>query len=70
MNESQYNRTLFVYVLNDVVKCFSADEIRGIEPAMLDIGWKHTATIDPARWIEALCNGYYNDKKMIEELRK
>ena len=68
MNETQYNRTLFVYVLNDVVKCFSADELLGMKPAMLDIGWKHTATLEPAVWIEHLMNNPAERAKQIESL--
>ena len=62
-------RLLFVYALNGVVKCFSADEIRPLESAMLDIGWKHTATIDPARWIEAMANGTTDPSDMLDELQ-
>jgi hypothetical protein len=71
MNKNQtcvYNRMLFIYALNGVVKCFSADEIRPLESAMLDIGWKHTATIDPARWIEAMANENTDPSEMLNEL--
>lgn len=64
-----FGRLLFVYALNGVVKCFSADEIRPLESAMLDIGWKHTATIDPARWIEAIANGTTDPSDMLDELQ-
>lgn len=64
-----FGRLLFVYALNGVVKCFSADEIRPMESAMLDIGWKHTATIDPARWIEAMANGNTEPSDMLDELQ-
>lgn len=64
-----FGRLLFVYALNGVVKCFSADEIRPLESAMLDIGWKHTATIDPARWIEAMANGNGEPSDMLDELQ-
>ena len=64
-----FGRLLFVYALNGVVKCFSADEIRPLESAMLDIGWKHTATIDPARWIEAMANGNTEPSDMLDELQ-
>jgi hypothetical protein len=36
---------------------------------MLDIGWRHTATIDPARWIEAMANGNTEPSDMLDELR-
>lgn len=46
---------LFVYAKDGVIRCLtmqqSLDMKRFIEP-----DWKHTATIDPARWIEALAN--------------
>ena len=64
-----FGRLLFVYSLNGVVKCFSADEIRPVESAMRDIGWKHTATIDPARWIEAMANGNTDPSDMLDELQ-
>jgi len=60
---------LFVYSLNGVIKCFSTDEIRQFESAILDIGWKHTATIDPARWIEAMANGKSEPSDMLDELQ-
>jgi hypothetical protein len=64
-----FGRLLFVYTLNGVVKCFSADEIRPLGSAMLDIGWRHTATIDPARWIEAMANGSTEPSDMLDELQ-
>jgi hypothetical protein len=62
-------RMLFVYALNGVIKCLSAEEIRQFESAMLDVGWKHTATIDPARWIEAMANGKAKPSDMLDELQ-
>jgi len=67
--DALFGRLLFIYALNGVVKCFSADEIRPMEAAMLDIGWKHTATIDPARWIEAMANGNTEPSDMLDELQ-
>jgi hypothetical protein len=33
-------------------------------------GWEHTATIDPAAWIQEVCNGYdYEALSMISELK-
>ena len=69
LNEIRLGRMLFIYSLGGVVKCFSADEICPLEPEMLDAGWKHTATIDPARWIEALANGDDQPSGMIDELQ-
>jgi len=68
-SEALLGRMLFVYALNGVIKCFSADEICQFESAMLDVGWKHTATIDPARWIEAMANGKAEPSDMLDELQ-
>jgi hypothetical protein len=68
-SEVLLGRMLFVYALNGVIKCLSAEEIRQFESAMLDIGWKHTATIDPARWIEAMANGRTELSDMLDELQ-
>ena len=63
------NRMLFIYSLNGVVKCLSAEEIPPVESMMLAAGWKHTATIDPARWIEAMANGHDDPSDMLDELQ-
>lgn len=68
-SEALLGRMLFVYALNGVIKCLSAEEIRQFESAMLYIGWKHTATIDPARWIEAMANGKSEPSDMLDELK-
>lgn len=36
---------------------------------MINGGWSHTATIDPARWIEAMANGNTNPSDMLDELQ-
>ena len=61
------NRMLFIYALNGVIKCLSAEEIQ--EAELLAAGWKHTATIDPARWIEAMANGHQEPSDMLDELQ-
>lgn len=58
-------RILFVYAMNGKVKCYSLDET---EPTTIEEGWEHTATIDPARWIEALASGD-RAADMINEIR-
>ncbi len=68
-SETLLGRMLFVYSLNGVIKCLSAEEIRQFESAMLDVGWKHTATIDPARWIETMANGKAEPSDMLDELQ-
>ena len=61
------NRMLFIYALEGVIKCLSAEEIQ--EAELLAAGWKHTATIDPARWIEAIANGHQEPSDMLDELQ-
>ena len=63
------NRILFIYALEGVIKCLSAEEIADSERMMLAIGWKHTATIDPARWIEAMANGHNEPSDMLDEIQ-
>jgi hypothetical protein len=60
---SVYDRTLFVWSKGGKIRCFSPDETIRRESAMIAAGWVHTATIDPARWIES-ANG-----RMLDELR-
>jgi hypothetical protein len=61
------DRMLFIYALNGVIKCLSAQEIQ--EAELLAAGWKHTATIDPARWIEEMANGYQEPSDMLDEIQ-
>jgi hypothetical protein len=58
---------LFVYALDGVIKCLFAEEIQEAELAAE--GWKHTATIDPARWIEAIANGHDDPSDILDELQ-
>lgn len=64
-----FGRLLFVYARDGQVQCYSADEIRGKESSLLEYGWKHTATIDPARWIEAMVNNGGEPSDMLDELQ-
>lgn len=61
------NRILFIYALDSVIKCLSVEEIQ--EDKLLAAGWKHTATIDPARWIEEMVNGHQEPSDMLDELQ-
>ena len=61
------DRMLFIYALNGVIKCLSAEEIQ--EAELLAAGWKHTATIDPARWIEEMANGHESPSDMLDEIQ-
>lgn len=68
-NSAQVERILFVYSKKGRVKCYSLEEIRGKEVQMALDDWKHTATIDPARWIESLCNGRSAPSDLIDEIQ-
>jgi hypothetical protein len=61
------DQILFIYALNGRIKCLFPDEIQ--ETKLLAAGWKHTATIDPAQWIEAMANGHDDPSDMIDELQ-
>jgi hypothetical protein len=60
---------LFIYAKEGRVRCYTAEEIRGKEIQMALQGWKHTATINPARWIEAMANGYREPSDMLDEIQ-
>jgi hypothetical protein len=60
---------LFIYAKEGVVKCHTADEIRGKEIQMALQGWQHTGTINPARWIEAMANGMRDPSDMLDEIQ-
>lgn len=66
---SAFARMLFVWVKDGQIRCFSPDEIRSGEEAWKADGWRHTATIDPARWIEAMANGNTDPSDMLDELQ-
>lgn len=71
MSTEQYQRTLFVYAKEGTVKCLSHDEaLAFVNGGARTEGWTHTATLDPARWIESLCNGLGEDAcRMMDELQ-
>jgi hypothetical protein len=64
-----FGRMLFIYAKDGRVKCYSADEIRPIESEVKGDGWHHTATIDPARWIEAMANGSEDPSDILDEIQ-
>ena len=66
---SAIGRMLFIYAKDGRVKCYSAEEIRPIESAVKKDGWHHTATIDPARWIEAMANGSEDPSDILDEIQ-
>ena len=64
-----YSRTLFVWSKDGAVRCFSPDEIGPVgTEAWRAAGGKHTATIDPARFIETMANGRMDCSDMLDEL--
>lgn len=46
---------LFIYAKDGVIRCLTMQQSIDIKPH-IETDWKHTATIDPAKWIEALAN--------------
>ena len=63
----ELNRMLFIYSLNGRIKCLSLEEVT--EAGLVAAGWKRTATIDPARWIEEMANGHQEPSDMLDELQ-
>ncbi len=65
MNSHPY--ILFVYAKNGRIQCLNHEDAKIMQ---LDKGgWTHTATINGARWIEAMANGTYNPSDMLDELQ-
>ena len=64
-----FGRVLFVYAKDGRIRCYSGDEIRPIQQQVRADGWTHTATIDPARWIEAMANENHEPSDMLNELQ-
>ena len=65
----KHERTLLVHAKKGRIKCYSASEIRGRQIQLALDGWTHTATIDPAKWIEAMANGHRDPSDMLDELQ-
>lgn len=64
-------RILFVYAREGAIQCFDLEESARLGTQLKKEGWKHTMTIDPARWIEAIANPstLNGDKRLIQELK-
>jgi hypothetical protein len=60
-------RYLFIYAKEGKVKCLTVDQAH--EEKLTSEGWAHTATIDPARWIETMANGQRDPSDMLDELQ-
>jgi hypothetical protein len=59
---------LFIYAKEGRIKCLTVDEAH--EEKLTSEGWTHTATINPARWIEAMANGEHKlPSDMLDELQ-
>ena len=59
---------LFIFSKEGTVKIHAAQEVLAIEKKLRD-GWTHTATIDPAKWIEEMANGRRNPSDMLDEIQ-
>ena len=68
-SQKEMDRLLYVFAKNGELKCHYEEELRTIEAELYDMGWKHTATIEPARWIEAMANGHTDPSDMLDELQ-
>lgn len=58
---------LFIYAKEGKIRCLTADEAHGEK--LTSEGWAHTATINPARWIEAMANGDQDPSDMLDEIQ-
>ncbi len=58
---------LFIYSKEGKIKCLTVDEAH--EEKLTSEGWTHTATINPAIWIEAMANGNQDPSDMLDELQ-
>ena len=60
---------LFIYAQKGKIKCYTADQLRGKELQLSLDGWSHTATIDPALWIENMANGDRDPSDILDEIQ-
>jgi hypothetical protein len=58
---------LFIYAKEGKILCLTVDEAHGEK--LTSEGWAHTATINPARWIEAMANGNQDPSDMLDEIQ-
>lgn len=58
---------LFVYAKDGKIRCLTTDQAIEMD-ALKDKDWKHTATLNSVRWIEAVVNGD-NAEELINELK-
>jgi hypothetical protein len=60
---------LFIYAKKGKIKCYTADQLRGKELQLSLDGWSHTATINPALWIEDMANGDRDPSDILDEIQ-
>ena len=53
--------TLFVYSKSGKVRVLNLENAKKTEVNLIADGWKHTATLDPRRFIEHLANSSVNE---------
>jgi hypothetical protein len=58
---------LFIYAKEGKILCLTVDEAHGEK--LTSEGWAHTATINPARWIETMANGNQDPSDMLDEIQ-
>lgn len=61
-------QVLFIYAKEGKVKCLTSEE--ALQERLTSYGWVSTATINPARWIEAMANGEREISDMLNEISK
>jgi hypothetical protein len=63
------NEFLFVYAKKGGVRCLGVEDARNNHDSLIIAQYKHTATINAALWIEAMCSGKYVPSDMLDELQ-
>lgn len=58
---------LFIYAKEGMIRCLNGND--SIKENPIAEGWTHTATIDPAKWIEAMANGQRDPSDMLDEIQ-
>lgn len=66
-NQPMIPQFLFIYAKEGKVKCLTVDQAH--DEKLTSEGWAHTATINPAKWIEAMANGYRDPSDMLDEIQ-
>jgi len=65
-SDERMARTLFVFEKDGKIKCLSPRECFFFD--LEQHGWKQSACLDPARWIEFLANSGNNQKEIVDDL--